>query len=238
MDGIVLLAGKGERVKKITPKGHSKHSILVNKKPMGYYPTKTLVSLGVKNLIFVVNPGQKKLAKELGKESGIDYQIEIQNKPEGTPYGILSGLRGRKYPSTNFFVIFGDSFFEDNFIKKTIEGPLIFIQKKPLSLLRKSGVVEIGENLEIISLEEKPDCPKGDYSLRGLFLLDNTAESKIKALKKSSRGEFEIIDLIKRYLLEGKLSYSILEGFGSDMGTIEGQKEVENFLLKKTKNYI
>ena len=104
MDGIVLLAGKGTRLKHITKEGESKHSILINNQPMGWYSTKTLVSLGVKHLIFVVNPGQEGLAKELSKEFNTDYSIALQTYPEGTPQAISIGMKKRKYPKSNFLI--------------------------------------------------------------------------------------------------------------------------------------
>lgn len=234
MDGIVLLAGKGTRVKSITPMGESKHSILIDKKPMGWYSTNILVQLGAKHIIFVINEEQESLAIQLGEMLNIKYSITVQKKSNGTPMGILSGLNKRKYLEEKYFVIFGDSYFNltKEFISnmKQIEKPCIIVQKKNRNDLKKSGVIEFNTEGEIISIEEKPDKPKGEYALRGLFIFDNSAKEKINSLKKSKRNEYEIIDLVSLYLKENNLTYLKFNNFGVDMGTPSGILKLLSFL--------
>jgi len=233
MDGIVLLAGKGTRVKSITPKGESKHSILINKKPVGWYSTNVLFKIGVKHLIFVVNKGQESLANQLGKSFNVEYSIVIQKNSNGTPMGILTGISKLKYVNKKFWVIFGDSFFNlnNNFIKeiKLAKIPTVIVQKKEKEDLKKSGVIELNKNGKIISIEEKPEEPKGEYSLRGLFFLDNSAKNKINSLSLSKRGEYEIVDLISLYLDESNLNYIEFKDFGVDMGTPNGIYKLTSF---------
>ena len=228
MKGIILAAGNGSRLRPLT-EGISKHMLPVFDKPMIYYPLSILMMAGIKDVLIITNPQHLESYKSLlndGSEFGISIKYETQTTASGIADAFLIG--------ENFIgddtvcLILGDNlFFGEGLIQiiqnatKLTDGAQIIAKKvnKPENF----GVVEFDENLNVISIEEKPSFPKSKFIITGLYFYDNSVVQKAKKLQPSTRGEKEISDINNMYLNQNKLKVELL-GRGAiwmDMGTIE-----------------
>ncbi|MGC8869470.1 MAG: glucose-1-phosphate thymidylyltransferase RfbA [Brevinematia bacterium] len=233
--GIILAGGSGTRLYPIT-KAISKQLLPVYDKPMIYYPLSTLLLAGIRDVLIISNPEYIDLYKRLledGSFIGINIEYKVQEKPKGIAEAFILGEEFIENDSTclvlgdNIFFGQGFSAMLENASKS--EGATIFgyYVKDPSAY----GVIEIKDN-KPVSIEEKPQKPKSNYAIPGLYFYDNEVVKIAKSLKPSHRGELEITDINRIYLERGKLNV-ILFGRGFawfDAGTYDGLLEASNFI--------
>ena len=237
MKGIILAGGSATRLYPLS-KAISKQIMPVYDKPMIYYPLSTLMLAGIREILVISTPRDLPMFKELlgtGEELGMSFEYVIQEIPNGLAQAFVLGekfLNGE--PGC---LILGDNMFYGQGFSKMLreaaslkEGACIFgyYVKDP----RAYGVVEFDNTGKVISLEEKPVKPKSNYAVPGLYFYDSKVVEKAKALKPSTRGEYEITDLNKCYLEEGNLQVKLFgRGFAwLDTGNCDSLLEAGNFV--------
>lgn len=237
MKGIILAGGSGTRLYPIT-KSISKQLLPVYDKPMIYYPLSVLMLAGIKEVLIISTPRDIKFYKDLlgdGKKLGMKFGYAIQEQPNGLAEAFVIGESFIGISSVA--LVLGDNiFYGSNFgnrLKSVAElttGAIIFgcYVNDP----RAYGVVEIDENYNPISIEEKPKNPKSSYAVPGLYFFDNKVVSIAKTVKPSERGEKEITSVINEYLKRGELKVE-LTGRGLawlDTGTHDSLLQASNFV--------
>lgn len=231
MKGIILAGGSGTRLSPLT-KVTSKQLLPIYNQPMIFFPLKTLLNAGIKDILVIVAPDHAGDFLKLlgsGQEFNCNFSYEIQDKPEGLAQAFLIGENF--IGNDNVTLVLGDNIFEDNFvdaISSFERGGRVFA--KEVNDPERFGVVEFDENRKALSIEEKPESPKSSYAVTGLYIYDNTVVEKAKFLQPSPRGELEITDLNMRYLEEGTLDVSFVEGKWLDTGTFESLFEAYSFV--------
>jgi glucose-1-phosphate thymidylyltransferase len=237
MKGIILAGGSGTRLFPIT-KSISKQLLPVYDKPMIYYPLSTLMLSGIKEILIISNPEYIELYKQLlndGSHLGLRIEYKIQEKPRGLADAFVVGEEF--IGNDKVCLILGDNIFHGQGFTQMLkrassleEGAVIFgyYVKDP----RSYGVVEFDEQNNVVSLEEKPEKPKSNYAIPGLYYYDNSVIEKAKNLKPSTRGELEITDLNREYLKESKLKVELFgRGFAwLDTGTHQSLLEAANYV--------
>ncbi len=225
MKGIILAGGAGTRLHPLT-KITSKQLLPVYDRPMIYYPLQTLLDAGIKEVLIIVAPESAGDFLKLlgsGKDFGAQFSYEIQDKPEGLAQAFLIGKTF--IGNDDVTMILGDNIFVGNetFLKDAItnfeSGSRVFAKKVPDP--ERFGVAEFDDNMQVLSLEEKPETPKSNYAVTGLYVYDNSVIQHAENLAPSARGELEITDLNKVYLNEGNLDVCIYDGFWLDTGTFD-----------------
>lgn len=246
MKGIILAGGSATRLYPLS-KAISKQIMPVYDKPMIYYPLSTLMLAGIREILIISTPRDLPMFQQLlgsGEELGMKFQYKIQEQPNGLAQAFVLGaefLNGE--PGC---LILGDNLFHgQNFsamLKKAAsktDGATIFgyYVKDPTAY----GVAEFDENGKVISLEEKPKHPKSNYAVPGLYFYDKSVTEKAANLQPSARGEYEITDLNKLYLKEGKLNVELFgRGFAwLDTGNCDSLLEASNFVetIQKRQGY-
>jgi len=237
MRGIILAGGKGTRLFPLT-KAISKQLLPVYDKPMIYYPLGSLMMAGIREILLISTPQDLPLFERVlqdGQQWGITIQYAEQSEPRGLADAFLVGEQF--VGDEPACLILGDNiFFGYGFDQKmqdaanTTEGAIIFAY--PVRDPQRYGVVEFDTNGRAISLEEKPELPKSNYAVPGLYFYDNQVVEFAKALKPSARGEIEITDLNRFYMERGSLKVSILEqGIAwLDAGTHQSLMQASNFI--------
>jgi len=234
MKGIVLSGGSATRLRPCT-KVTSKQLLPVYNRPMIYYPLNTLIKAGIKDILIIVAPEQAGHYLNLlgsGKEFGVKFTYEVQDKPEGLAQAFLIGERFIDEDSV--CMILGDNIFEDDFsddIKNFKSGAKVFAKKVPDP--QRFGVVEFDADNRAVSIEEKPEKPKSNYCVTGLYVYDNRIVDIAKNIKPSGRGELEITDVNRVYLEKGELDVAMVEGAWIDAGTFDSLLEAQ--ILAKEK---
>ena len=216
--GIILAAGKGTRLMPATIPA-SKPLLPLYDKPMIYYPLETLIRLGIKDILFIVQEDDLLIFKKTfgsGSDVGLNFSYEIQNVQRGIAdaYFIadkyLDGNPSVLALSDNVFL--GKKYFDyanSALLKMQEVGGSVF--GLPVPDPEKFGVIELDENNNIIGIEEKPSKPKSNLIIPGFYFFDSDASEYAKTLKPSNRGELEITDLIEIYLSKKKLALEILD---------------------------
>jgi glucose-1-phosphate thymidylyltransferase len=237
MKGIILAGGSGTRLYPVT-KSISKQIVPIYDKPMIYYPLSVLMLTGIKEVLIISTERDLPFFQELledGSKLGMKFSYAVQAAPNGLAEAFIIGEEF--IGDDNVAMVLGDNiFWGQNFVhslreaEKIVKGATIFgyYVHDP----RAYGVVEFNEKGKAISLEEKPEAPKSNYAIPGLYFYDNTVAKKAKNLKPSSRGELEITDLNRKYLEENSLNVQIL-GRGMawlDTGTHDSMLEASNFV--------
>lgn len=237
MKGIILAGGAGTRLYPIT-KSISKQIIPIYDKPMIYYPFSVLMLAGIKDILIISTPKDIGLYSDLfgdGKQLGVNIEYAIQPSPDGLAQAFIIGEKF--IGDDNVCLVLGDNIFYGYGLSgqlaeaaKTKDGATVFgyFVNDP----QRYGVVEFDKNGAVISLEEKPEKPKSNYAVTGLYFYSNDVVAKAKSLKPSSRGELEITDLNKLYLNENRLSVQLM-GRGMawlDTGTHESLMQASNFI--------
>lgn len=237
MKGIILAGGSGTRLYPVT-KAISKQVIPIFDKPMIYYPLSVLMLAGIREILIISTPRDVLVFQELigdSKELGLSIAYEIQESPKGLAEAFIIGEKF--IGNDSVALILGDNLFYGHgftgMLEKAVNnkgGATIFgyYVKNP----KDFGVVEFDSNGKVVSLEEKPNNPKSNYAIPGIYFYDNSVIEKAKTVLPSERGELEITSINEMYLKEDSLNVISL-GRGMawlDTGTFDGLLEASNFV--------
>jgi len=236
MKGIILAGGSGTRLHPLTL-AVSKQLMPVYNKPMIYYPLSTLMHAGIREILFITTPNDQPLFKHLlgdGSKLGCRFEYQIQNEPNGLAQAFVIGKQF--IGNDNVALILGDNIFFGGGMGEKLEssidpdGGLIFAYR--VHDPERYGVVEFDNQGKAISIEEKPENPKSNYAVPGLYFYDNEVIKIAENLKPSARGEYEITDVNQEYLKSGKLQVKTLpRGIAwLDTGTFTSLIQASNFV--------
>ena len=228
MKGIILAGGTGSRLHPITP---------VYDKPMIYYPLSTLMLAGIRDILIITTPADQEQFKRLlgdGSRFGINLEYKVQPSPDGLAQAFILGADF--IGNDPVALVLGDNIFYGPGLGTQLatyeqkDGATVFAYR--VADPRAYGVVEFDEDFNALSIEEKPENPKSDYAIPGLYFYDSKVVEYARQIKPSPRGELEITDLNRVYLEQGKLKVEVLPRGTAwlDTGTFDSLADATNFI--------
>ncbi len=240
MKGIILAGGSGTRLYPLTMVT-SKQLLPVYDKPMIYYPMSVLMNAGIRDILIISTPQDTPRFEELfgdGHQFGIRLTYAVQPSPDGLAQAFIIGEEF--IGDSSVAMILGDNIFAGHGLKKRLKAAVNNAESGAGATVfgyyvddpERFGIVEFNEEGKAISIEEKPQVPKSNYCVTGLYFYDNRVVNYAKELKPSARGELEITDLNRIYLEQGDLNVELLgQGFTwLDTGTHESLVDATNFV--------
>ena len=239
MKGIILAGGLGTRLYPITTIT-TKSLLPIYNKPMIFYPLSMLMLAGIRDILIITTPGDSQTFKNLlgnGDKYGISLKYDIQSTPAGIAQAFIIGedFIGKD----DVCLILGDNIFYGKTLpsilkstyNKVLNGTESIIFASRVNNPQRYGVIEFGDNDNLVSIEEKPSAPKSNYAVVGLYFYKNDVIEKSKKIKPSARGELEITDINEIYLNENRLEVQKLDSvFWLDTGTHDSLVEASNFI--------
>ena len=239
MKGIILAGGAGTRLYPLTMVT-SKQLLPVYDKPMIYYPLSTLMLAGIREILIISTPRDLPAFKELfgtGEQLGLSMSYAVQETPRGLADAFLIGADF--IGNDSVALVLGDNIFYGSYFRKNLADAVKAAEEGYATIFgyyvkdpERFGIVEFDKNRNVVSVEEKPQHPKSNYCITGLYFYDNRVVKMAKQVKPSARGELEITDLNRLYLNEGKLKVQLLgRGFAwLDTGTMDSLMEASTFV--------
>ena len=240
MKGIILAGGSGTRLYPLT-KVTSKQLLPVYDKPMIYYPMSVLMNAGVREILIISTPQDTPRFEELlgnGHQFGVELTYAVQPSPDGLAQAFIIGADF--IGNDTVAMVLGDNIFAGHGLKKRLKAAVANAEQGKGATVfgyyvddpERFGIVEFDEEGHAVSIEEKPEKPKSNYCVTGLYFYDNRVVEYAKKLEPSARGELEITDLNRIYLEQGELNVELLgQGFTwLDTGTHESLVDATNFV--------
>ena len=246
MKGIILAGGSGTRLYPIT-KATSKQLLNVYDKPMIYYPLSVLMQAGIRDILVITTPKDQERFQELlgdGKELGVNISYTIQPSPDGLAQAFILGEEFiQEEPCA---MVLGDNIFYGSGLSQKLSVAVENASNGQATIFgyqvkdpERFGIMEIDAEQNVLSVEEKPEHPKSDFAITGLYFYPSGVSEKAKMVKPSARGELEITTLNDLYLQEGKLKACLLEEDGYtwfDTGTFDSMKDAIDFVSSVQNN--